>query len=301
MPAINLGRVGFVNHGDYSGSYTYKVNSVVKYNKSLYVSKSETIGNLPTNTGYWDVWIDTNNLPYTPSGDIAANTVQGAISELDTEKAPKANPTFTGTVAGIDKTMVGLANVDNTSDANKPVSSATQTALNLKANIASPTFTGTVTAPVIKNTQAVVTTTPASTVEFFYRSNATNGILTALSATAFKAWLESIGATGMQIKNTVSMSFSAASDATTIPFSISNIAKVFITLNEKNGTSDSVSGFIGAYNDRTIAGGARNYNVVQTSNGTKILFAWVRNSNTIAVATNDSSVFNGIVTIVEYE
>jgi len=45
-----------------------------------------------------------------------------------------------------------LTNVDNTSDANKPVSTATQTALNLKANIASPTFTGTVTA----NSDAVV-------------------------------------------------------------------------------------------------------------------------------------------------
>jgi hypothetical protein len=32
--------------------------------------------------------------------------------------------------------MVGLSNIDNTSDANKPVSSATQTALNLKANLA---------------------------------------------------------------------------------------------------------------------------------------------------------------------
>ena len=42
------------------------------------------------------------------------------------------------------KTDVGLGNVDNTSDANKPVSIATQTALNLKANLASPTFTGTV-------------------------------------------------------------------------------------------------------------------------------------------------------------
>jgi hypothetical protein len=47
-------------------------------------------------------------------------------------------------VSGIDKTMVGLGNVDNTSDANKPVSTATQTALDLKANLASPTFTGTV-------------------------------------------------------------------------------------------------------------------------------------------------------------
>ena len=43
--------------------------------------------------------------------------------------------------------MVGLANVDNTSDVSKPVSTATQTALDLKAPLASPTFTGTVTLP----------------------------------------------------------------------------------------------------------------------------------------------------------
>lgn len=36
----------------------------------------------------------------------------------------------------VDKTFVGLGNVDNTSDANKPVSTATQTALNLKENTA---------------------------------------------------------------------------------------------------------------------------------------------------------------------
>jgi hypothetical protein len=59
-------------------------------------------------------------------------------------KAPINNPTFTGTVAGITKTMVGLGNVDNTSDVNKPVSDATQTLLNLKASLESPTFTGTV-------------------------------------------------------------------------------------------------------------------------------------------------------------
>jgi hypothetical protein len=58
--------------------------------------------------------------------------------------APIASPTFTGTVSGITKSMVGLGNVDNTSDANKPVSTAQQTALNLKANLAGPTFTGTV-------------------------------------------------------------------------------------------------------------------------------------------------------------
>lgn len=40
------------------------------------------------------------------------------------------------------KADVGLGNVDNTSDANKPVSTAQQTALNLKANLASPALTG---------------------------------------------------------------------------------------------------------------------------------------------------------------
>ena len=45
---------------------------------------------------------------------------------------------------GITQAMVGLGNVDNTSDANKPVSTATQSALDLKANLESPSFSGTV-------------------------------------------------------------------------------------------------------------------------------------------------------------
>jgi hypothetical protein len=40
--------------------------------------------------------------------------------------------------------MVGLGNVNNTSDANKPVSNATQTALNAKATLNNPQFTGTI-------------------------------------------------------------------------------------------------------------------------------------------------------------
>jgi hypothetical protein len=52
-------------------------------------------------------------------------------------KAPIANPTFTGTVAGITKSMVGLGSVDNTADTEKPVSTAQQTALNSKANLSS--------------------------------------------------------------------------------------------------------------------------------------------------------------------
>lgn len=79
-----------------------------------------------------------------------ASTITTALGT----KAPIASPTFTGTVSGVTKTHVGLGNVDNTTDANKPISTATQTALDLKlasatasttyAPLASPTFTGTV-------------------------------------------------------------------------------------------------------------------------------------------------------------
>jgi hypothetical protein len=69
-------------------------------------------------------------------GDDAnyASTISTALGL----KAPLANPTFTGTVAGVTSTHVGLGNVDNTSDANKPVSTATQTALDLKLNLSDP-------------------------------------------------------------------------------------------------------------------------------------------------------------------
>jgi len=52
---------------------------------------------------------------------------QGKINGLATAFADKANlnaPSFTGTVSGITSAMVGLGNVDNTSDANKPISTA---------------------------------------------------------------------------------------------------------------------------------------------------------------------------------
>ena len=60
-------------------------------------------------------------------------------------KAPLLNPVFTGTVGGITKAMVGLGSVDNTGDSAKPVSTATETALNLKANRSGDTFSGSVT------------------------------------------------------------------------------------------------------------------------------------------------------------
>ena len=76
------------------------------------------------------------------SGENATPTVAVDTTVI----APIASPTFTGTVSGVTATMVGLGSVNNTTDANKPVSTATQTALDLKSNLASPSFSGTVTA-----------------------------------------------------------------------------------------------------------------------------------------------------------
>ena len=64
-------------------------------------------------------------------------------------------------VTDLTKSSVGLGNVDNTADTAKPVSTAQQTALDLKANLASPALTGTPTAPTAAsntNTTQVATT-----------------------------------------------------------------------------------------------------------------------------------------------
>ena len=73
-------------------------------------------------------------------------------------KAPLANPVFTGTVLGIDKTMVGLGNVDNTTDAGKPVSTATQTALDLKENASNKSDASLGTSTILYPTQNAVKT-----------------------------------------------------------------------------------------------------------------------------------------------
>jgi|694.fasta_scaffold34675_11 hypothetical protein len=76
--------------------------------------------------------LDTLNELAAALGDDAnfASTVTNALAA----KAPLASPTFTGTVSGITKAMVGLGSVDNTADVAKPVSTATQTALDGKVS-----------------------------------------------------------------------------------------------------------------------------------------------------------------------
>jgi hypothetical protein len=94
------------------------------------------------------------------TADTTMLATKAALADLN-DYAPINSPTFTGTVSGIDKSMVGLGSVDNTTDAAKPISTATQAALDLKAQLASPTLTGTPTAPTATpgtNTAQIATT-----------------------------------------------------------------------------------------------------------------------------------------------
>lgn len=80
-------------------------------------------------------------------GGITASMVGLGNVTNESKATMFTSPTFTGTVSGVTPAMVGLGSVNNTSDASKPISTATQTALDLKAPLSSPTFTGTVILP----------------------------------------------------------------------------------------------------------------------------------------------------------
>ena len=100
--------------------------------------------------------------------------------------------------AALAKSDVGLGNVDNTSDANKPVSTAQKAALDLKAPLASPAFTGKPTAPTpttdtgIANKKyvddSIASGIAASDAMIFKGTIGTGGTVTALPTTYKTCW-----------------------------------------------------------------------------------------------------------------
>ena len=73
--------------------------------------------------------LSATNQPIVDTGNyFAIDKTNDALQELGAHKASTSNP------HGVTKSQVGLGNADNTSDANKPISTATQAALNLKAD-----------------------------------------------------------------------------------------------------------------------------------------------------------------------
>jgi hypothetical protein len=103
------------------------------------------------------------------AGDLAGTadlpTVPGLALKEPSISAGTTTQYFRGdkTWQTLDKSTVGLGNVDNTSDVNKPISTATQSALDVKAPLASPALTGIPTAP---TATAGTSTTQVATTAF---------------------------------------------------------------------------------------------------------------------------------------
>src|SRR3990167_855750 len=153
-------------------------------------------------------------VPAAPTAAAATNTTQLAttahVFAERTNAAPLTNKTLTAPVVnsptGIVKGDVGLGSVDDTSDAAKPVSTATQTALDLKAPLASPTFTGTVVLP---STTSIAT---VSATEITYLDGVTSALQTQLDA---KAALASPALTGAPTAPTATAGTATTQIATT--------------------------------------------------------------------------------------
>lgn len=243
------------------------------------------------------------------TGSQAQSTVTNLTSDLAL-KAPLASPTFTGTVAGITKAMVGLGsaedkssatirgeitsgnvtsaltytptsvtgltgtqsvaafktgislvkgdvglgNADNTADTAKPVSTAQQTALDLKANLASPTFTGTVGAAAVAATGAVTS------------SGGGVGYATGAGGTVTQATNKSTAVTLNKLTGDITMNAAALAAGAIATFVLNNSQ---VAAGDMLATSHHSGGTIGPYliNGRVTGNGACSIAVRNTSAG----------------------------------
>jgi hypothetical protein len=90
--------------------------------------------------------VETLNVHGIANTALLATTsdVATAKSEAIADAATASEAYTDAEILALTKSSVGLGNVDNTSDADKPVSTATQTALDAKASLSGATFTGSV-------------------------------------------------------------------------------------------------------------------------------------------------------------
>ena len=128
--------------------------------KELFIGGPD--GNLQVPVLGSDGKVPAGQLPdmnYDPAGTAA--TEAGKVqANLTSHTNNKSNP------HSVTKAQVGLGNVDNTSDANKPISTATQTALNGKANSSHTHAAGDITSgtlSVARGGTGQTTLTPAVT------------------------------------------------------------------------------------------------------------------------------------------
>ena len=170
---IDLGKISITIEGAYSTTTNYERLSIVNFNGSSYVSKVDNNLNNPlTDVNFWeiiaekgdsvvvsvtadDVTETATRVFVTPIEKTAITHSNRSILDAITESFTTALKTAydssvtwittngtnilnhlasTSNPHNVTKNQVGLSNVDNTTDLNKPISTATQTALNGKQN-----------------------------------------------------------------------------------------------------------------------------------------------------------------------
>ena len=92
MATVNLGKIKPLWKGDYSASETYRPLDFVEYNGQLYINILESIGNLPTNTTYFELVVEPNNIVHAPG--------TGLPNEAGTAYARNVTTSATDTTAG---------------------------------------------------------------------------------------------------------------------------------------------------------------------------------------------------------
>ena len=98
-----------------------------------------------------------SNIQFTPTGSIDSNNVQTALAEVDTEKAPKASPTFSGTVsldtaATIQFEGSNANDFETTLTVTDPTADRTITLPNVTGTVVTTGDTGSVTSTMLADT-----------------------------------------------------------------------------------------------------------------------------------------------------
>lgn len=216
------------------------------------------LANFPTTGETGKIYVATDtNVTYRWSGsayiEISASLALGTTSATAYRgdfgnTAYTHSQIITGNPHGLTAVNLNLGNLDNTSDINKPISTAQQTALNLKANLASPNFTGT---PLVPTAVAGTNTTQVANTAFVAATIAS-------LVNSSPALLDTLGELATALGNDPNF-------ATTVTALIGTKLSIASNLSDLNNRQTALN---------TLAGGV-NANRVLRGNGTNIALGQV--------------------------